>query len=282
MAGLTTSDFTFSQPNAGDTGFGTEGAGFTSTKGDYSLGTSLSPAEVDKRAESKAELEMDMDTSSESASQFSSAISSAAGEILNGYISNLRAGAENDYKNAANKWRESRKDWFDPSYDTIPSLSEYLKGLPSERDLLTGSTLTGGEVSASTDGATLGVATLGISAAFDDQEQAEYIWNKGGEGAVEGALSGGWVGAIVGGLVGVVEGALGWASAEDADEANIKRATEEYQRKYDQWLDGRKKRQAMAAMAQAEGIEERKLAEQNTKRSAISNTFKYFGQGVIR
>lgn len=216
------------------------------------------------------------------AQQFASELKGAASDLLNNYLSDLRASATSEYNQKASKWANSRKDWFNPSYDTIPSLEEYLAGIPKGVDALSGSTLSGGMISEETGGGTLGVLTLGLSAAFDDQEQAEYIWNKGGEGAAGGALSGGWVGALVGGAIGVVTSALDWAAAEEGDEANIKKATEEYQRKYDTWLEKKKKRMAQAATVQAEQLLQKKQRTQKSKRGSMMQAMNTFGGGVIR
>ena len=283
---------------AGDTGsFGTLSQesnqfGGTSSNKDTGFGVkvpevapSMSPENVDQRASTKADLEDFNGGGGEASigSQFASAAAGAGQDILNVYLTNLRTAAENNYKSDADEWQRKRKGWFNPDTDVIPSLSEYLSGLPSATEMLTNTTATGGQVSdTDSSGVLLGIGTSGVSALFDDQKQAEYIWNKGGEGAAGGAMSSGWVGAIVGGLVGVLEGALSWASAEDQSEGEIRKRTAEYQEKYDIWLAQRKKRQSEIRTVQTQGIIDRKKETKTTKKSGIIGAMSAFGKGVIR
>lgn len=228
-------------------------------------------------------------TSANDSSSFGDTIGDIAGSVgsslLNNILSTLKQDALNDYQKKAQYWENQKKTWFDPNYDSVPSLAEYLKDQPDPTDVLTESTLTGGEAP---DAAVL-IGSSGISAAFDDQDQAEYIWNKGGEGAAEGAMAAGWVGAVVGGVVGVVEGAFTWASAEDDKEEAIRKAKKEYQAKYDNWVKQRKK---MARAYQYEfdqmRLQESQMKKQEKQQQAVSrkqsfmNTLAEMSQGVKR
>jgi hypothetical protein len=152
--------------------------------------------------------------------------------------------AANDYTQKIEEWKAQGKYWFDPNANLMPDLQSYLQEMPSAKDAMAGTTMTGEMLGQDTtaSNAALGVMSLGISGAFDDKQQAAHILSKSGERAVEGAGMGGWVGAIVGGVVGIVEGAFGWAEADKQDKEARKAAVAEYDRKMKEWTYLRNKR----------------------------------------
>lgn len=155
-------------------------------------------------------------------------------------------------------WQEQGKYWFDPNQDLRPDLEQYIEEMPRATEALAEGTLTGGELSESSAGrAFMGVGSLGISELFDDKSQAEYIWSKGGEGALSGS-SGGWIGTVVGAAIGVIEGVFTWESAKEEDEERERKARAEYERTLKQWTINKNKRlvaQRQAATQQEEAME---------------------------
>jgi len=117
---------------------------------------------------------------------------------------------------------QQEKYWWDPNYDVHAELDEYVEGIPSERDKLIDSTITGG--------------ALGGSA-------AEYAHHTGGKRALQGASMGGMVGggigaavgAIVGGLAGLVEGFFTWGQAAEKDKELRRQQKKEYERDLRKW-----------------------------------------------
>lgn len=122
---------------------------------------------------------------------------------------------------------KQKKYWWDPNYDVRPELEEYMEDVPSVRDKLIDSTMTGG--------------AMGGGA-------AEFAHHKGGQRALQGAsigaMAGGWgapIGAIVGGVVGLVEGFFTWGNAQEKDKEVRRRQEREYERDLKKWEAQREK-----------------------------------------
>ncbi len=192
----------------------------------------------------------------------------SAGAAAVADISKAKANlAQTERMNDLRRWQEQGKYWFDPNQDLKPDLEAYLDEMPSATDALSQGTLTGGELSQSQGGeVALGIGTLGLSTLFDN-DMAEYIWQKGGEGALAGSASGNWIGTVVGAAVGVVEGIFTWSSAEDEDKKRKAQARSEYEKLLKQWTINRNKRlaeQRRQISAQREAEEADREAKKKT------------------
>lgn len=122
---------------------------------------------------------------------------------------------------------QQKKYWWDPNYDVRPELEEYMEDVPSARDKLIDSTLTGGK--------------MGGGA-------AEFAHHKGGQRALQGAsigaMVGGWgapIGAVVGGVVGLIEGFFTWGEAKDKDKEVRRKQRRQYERDLKKWKAQREK-----------------------------------------
>ena len=151
-----------------------------------------------------------------------------AAQAVLGYLNNREAAAVMNNRENQQTWSANADKYLNPNSDIKPDLDAYLRSMPLSTDALQKSTLTGGNMSKSAGGkGALGVLTGGLSALMPSGE-AEYAFNKGGEGAAAGSVAGGWIGAIVGGVVGVAEGIIGWGDASAKDDQQRQQARDEY------------------------------------------------------
>lgn len=172
-----------------------------------------------------------------------------ASNALTGITSALANTSQNQYQNELAEWKSQGKWWFDKNESCFPTFEDYLGDMPSATDSVSEGTLSGGHLSESSGGrAGLAIATGGLSGLMKNKKQAEYIWNKGGEGAAQGASAGGWVGAIVGGAVGIIQGVFGWGSAEEKDRKEKEKAYKEWKRRLKEWTY-QKNKEATATQA---------------------------------
>ena len=204
-------------------------------------------------------------------SDLMSTVQGAAGLVAQGVAEYSRANAnlaQDEYSQDMADWQS--RYWFDPSSDLKPDIEKYMSRMPSKTEALSKGTLSGGQLSDSSGGqAGLAIGTLGISELMGDKKQAEYIWNKGGEGALSGS-SVGWIGTIAGAAVGVIEGIFSWNGAVEVDKKNKAKALAQYEDDLRKWTFARndriiKENKELLARQKLERIENREKDEAKKK-----------------
>jgi hypothetical protein len=157
---------------------------------------------------------------------------------------------------------ERERYWFDPNSDVVPTLSEYMDGMPSQRDALLESGLFG--KAGNTRGGRVAASFANPIAAG----QNAYIQDKSGKMALSGAATGmsiggglgAAVGAVAGAIVGLIEGAVGWNAAKAADKTARNQRRRQYFAKVKAWYATRRKQIAEARKAQAADMRARLTA----------------------
>ena len=182
-------------------------------------------------------------------SDLMSTVQGAAGLVAQGVAEYSRANAnlaQDEYSQDMADWQS--RYWFDPSSDLKPDIEKYMSRMPSKTEALSKGTLSGGQLSGSS---------------------AEYILNKGGEGALFGS-SMGWIGTIAGAAVGVIEGIFSWNGAVEVDKKNKAKALAQYEDDLRKWTFARndriiKENKELLARQKLERIENREKDEAKKK-----------------
>lgn len=140
-------------------------------------------------------------------------IAAQAGTVASDLMNANSNLSRTEYQNDLAYWEGQGKYWFNPYSDVEPDLESYMDMMPSSTESLEKGTLTGGALGGG---------------------EAEYVFNKAGQRAVQGSALGPW-GAAAGGAIGIVEGLFSWGAAEEEEKKHAKRAQSQFERALKEW-----------------------------------------------
>jgi len=204
---------------------------------------------------------------------------SAAGAAGNEIADQVAQGANNVFAQKVAAFEEAHKNWLDPNYNVDPDIDKLLDQLPSEKDKLYDSSLSG--VAGHGAGAVMdpiGGISAAIARGAGDNAAArriEYASSEGAKGAgigfASGFASGGWLGAVIGGVSGIVSGFFGYDAAEKADAERAKAVRSQLQAELRDYNENKRKSRILnKAQVEQSIIDTRKQETAETAKGLLS------------